>query len=425
MHRSAPAVTALAVLGVLGLLAAGCGPGAATNQVLRKASSSPSPSPEPGGSSSASVLPPAPTTPRTAPPAPARPACTNARVVARWPLDRRAAQVLAVPALDFDTAGAMPEVARGAGGVLFLGSAAPPRDLAHRLQALRAHAPRVPPLVMADEEGGGVQRLLGLVAAIPWARSMAATMSVAQTRALARSTGRQMLAAGVTTDLAPVLDVDGRPGPSTSNADGERSFSASPRVAASYGVAFMTGLRDAGVLPVVKHFPGLGGAQQNTDNGPAATRPLSTLRSLDLVPFRAAIRAGAPAVMTSNASVPGLTSLPASLSRAVIGGLLRDELGFRGLVITDSLSAGAVTAVTSSLTDATVRALAAGADLVLYGSTLTPADKSALQESRTLATYQALVAAVVAAVRAHRLPVQRLDAAVLDVLHAKRTDLCS
>jgi beta-N-acetylhexosaminidase len=332
--------------------------------------------------------------------------------------------VLAVPVLDFDVAGATAEVSAGAGGVLFLGNAAPPSDLASQLRRLTSHSSGVRPLVMADEEGGGVQRLAGLVGELPWARSMAETMTAAQTRALARARGRQMLAAGVTTDLAPVLDVDGRPGPSSSNADGDRSFSADASVAAAYGTAFMSGLRSAGVLPVVKHFPGLGGAQRNTDVGPAATRPLAQLRARDLVPFRAAIAEGAPAVMTSNASVPGLTPLPASLSPAVIGGLLRDQLGFRGLVITDSLSAGAVTAVTSSLADATVRSLAAGADLVLFGSTLTPADEAALRASPTLATYRWLVASVVTAVRSGRLAASRLDDAVVHVLAAKHVNPC-
>lgn len=332
--------------------------------------------------------------------------------------------MLAVPVRDFDVAAATPEVTAGAGGVLFLGNAAPPRDLRAQLRALDAHAPGPRPLVMADEEGGGVQRLAGLVGQIPWARSIAATMSAAQTRALAQATGRQMLAAGVTTDLAPVLDVDARPGPSSSDADGERSFSGSPSVVTAYGIAFMSGLRAAGVLPVLKHFPGLGGAQRNTDAGPGATRPIAALRTRDLAPFRAAIAAGAPAVMMSNASVPGLTPLPSSLSHAVIGGLLRHDLGFRGLVLTDSLSAAAVTAVTPSLTDATIRSLAAGADLVLFGSTLTPADDIALQASRTLATYRSVVAGIVAAAKTGRLPVSRLDAAVLHVLGAKHVDPC-
>jgi beta-N-acetylhexosaminidase len=412
MRRSSYGIVLLAALAVA------CGPPA--QPVAAPTAASPSTSPLP-----ATTVTPHTSTPSAPTVTPsARPSCTTASAVRHWSLSRRAAQVLAVPVRDFDTAGVTAEVAAGAGGVLFLGSAPPPHDLKQRLRSLGGHAGLVPPLVMADEEGGGVQRLQGLVGAVPWARSMAQSMSVSQTRALARSTGRQMRALGVTSDLAPVLDVDARPGPSSSNADGDRSFSGDAGVAAAYGTAFMTGLRAGGVVPVVKHFPGLGGAQRNTDVGPAATRPLSTLRSLDLVPFRAAIRAGAPAVMTSNASVPGLTPLPASLSSAVIEGLLRHDLGFRGLVVTDSLSAGAIRAVTPSLADATVRALAAGADLVLFGSTLTPADDMALRASPNLATYRAVAASIVAAVQAGRLTVQRLDDAVGHVLAAKQENLC-
>lgn len=412
----------LASISSLLLLSAACGPvaqhAAGPTGVQATGSTPPSASAQP----SASL--PLPAQSSAPKPTEARTACTPLSAISRWSLASRAAQVLAVPVRDFDVAAATPEVTAGAGGVLFLGNAAPPRDLRAQLRALDAHAPGPRPLVMADEEGGGVQRLAGLVGQIPWARSIAATMSAAQTRALAQATGRQMLAAGVTTDLAPVLDVDARPGPSSSDADGERSFSGSPSVVTAYGTAFMSGLRAAGVLPVLKHFPGLGGAQRNTDAGPGATRPIAALRTRDLAPFRAAIAAGAPAVMMSNASVPGLTPLPSSLSHAVIGGLLRHDLGFRGLVLTDSLSAAAVTAVTPSLTDATIRSLAAGADLVLFGSTLTPADDIALQASRTLATYRSVVAGVVAAAKTGRLPVSRLDAAVLHVLGAKNVDPC-
>src|SRR5262249_28158003 len=135
------------------------------------------------------------------------------------------------------------------------------------------------------------------------------------------------------------VDVDGGAGPSATNPDGSRSFSADPAVAAQYGVAFLQGLRAGGVLPVVKHFPGLGGSSGNTDVGPAQTLPLAALRTAGLPPFEAAIRAGAPAVMIANATVPGLTNLPASLSSNAIDGLLRHDLGFGGLVLTDSLSA--------------------------------------------------------------------------------------
>lgn len=110
---------------------------------------------------------------------------------------------------------------------------------------------------MTDEEGGGVQRMANLVGSMPWARQMG-TMSPAAIQSLAKAVGQRMRALGVTMDLAPVLDVDGGPGPNASNPDGDRSFSASPSQAARDGLAFAAGLLAAGVIPVVKHFPGLG-----------------------------------------------------------------------------------------------------------------------------------------------------------------------
>jgi beta-N-acetylhexosaminidase len=233
-----------------------------------------------------------------------------------------------------------------------------------------------------------------------------------------------MVALGVRVDLAPVLDVDSRPGPSAANADGARSFSGDPQVAGRYGVAFMRGLRDGGALPVVKHFPGLGGAKGNTDIGPVATRPLSKLRQVGLPPFQRAIAANAPAVMVANASVPGLTKRPASLSRVTINGLLRKQLGFHRLVVTDSLSAGAVQAYEPSLSAAAVAAVAAGADLVLFGSTLTTEDRAQLARSPVGESFQDLVDALVAAVHDGTISTQRLNTAVTHVLGAKHVKLC-
>jgi len=121
-------------------------------------------------------------------------------------------------------------------------------------------------------------------------------------------------------------------------------------------------------VPVVKHFPGLGGATGNTDVMSASTPPWSTEQKLGLVPFENALVAHIPAVMIANATVPGLTSLPASISPEVIAKLLRHQLGFGGLVITDSLSAVALSALGYSVPKAAVAALEAGADMVLFNA---------------------------------------------------------
>jgi len=329
--------------------------------------------------------------------------------------------LIAAPVLDADPAAIRTAGELGAGGILLLGSVPPPSVLASRLGAA-GESPA--PLVMADEEGGGVQRLLPDVQSIPWPREMARTMTTTAVAALAAEVGAQMRQAGVDVDLAPVLDVDGGLGPSATDPDGSRSFSADPQTAASYGVAFMQGLQRSGVLAVVKHFPGLGGSSGNTDYGPASTEPFSSLETGGLVPFRRAFAAGARAVMVANATVPGLSAGPASLSPAVIGGLLRSQLGFSGLVITDSLSAGAVAEAGFGVPAAAAAAVRAGADMVLFGSTLTPAATAALAPAAMASTLRAAVAAIDGAVADGSISYSRLDAAVEEVLAAKGADLC-
>jgi beta-N-acetylhexosaminidase len=148
-------------------------------------------------------------------------------------------------------------------------------------------------------------------------------------------------------------------------------------IAATDGTAFMKGLQQAGVLSVVKHFPGLGSSTRNTDYGPAATLSWAKLQATGLVPFRQAIADGASAVMMSNARIPGLSSLPAGLSPMVVQ-YLRTTLGFKGLIVTDSLSAGAISALHLAEPAASVIALTAGDDLILFGSPTSVAASLAL-----------------------------------------------
>ncbi len=323
--------------------------------------------------------------------------------------------MVTVPVQESRVADVAAAVRRGAGGVLLFGTRGP-ADLASQLRTLNRAAPGgVRPFVMSDEEGGDVQRLSDLTGGLPWPRTLAATRTPAQVRAAAAVAARRLRAAGVDMDLAPVLDLDAGPGPDAQHPAGRRSFSANPAVAGRYGAAFAQGLRDGGVVPVVKHFPGLGRATANTDSAPASVPALAELRRADLRPFRAAIAAGVPAVMVSHASVPGLGSGPASLSPAAVTGLLRGELGFRGLVVTDSLSAEAVRAAGFPVPAAAVRALQAGADFLLFG----PAGPAAP------ATAVGMVDAIERAVRSGRLPVDRLRDAVRHVLAAKGAAGCS
>ncbi len=339
-------------------------------------------------------------------------ACSNAKILAGWPTSALSASLIVVPVNDANPQLASPEVSSGAGGVILFGSQAT-SALSGQLAALdRANPFGVPPLIMSDEEGGAVQRLASLLGAMPSARTMGATLTPSQIRSLAYSYGTKLLAVGVTMDLAPVLDVDGRPGPSATNPDGTRSFSAIPSVAAADGVAFADGLKEAGVIPVLKHFPGLGGSSGNTDVAPASTLPFSELKVTGLIPFEAAIAANLPVIMVSNATVPGLTSQPASLSSIAIN-YLRNSLGFKGLVITDSLSAGAIQQIGLTVPEATVRAIEAGADMVMY-NTLNP-----------MTTFKDSVAALNQAVSSGALSRTRLISAVEKILAARNMDLCA
>ncbi len=343
------------------------------------------------------------------------PPCTNATMLATWSATRLARQTIVVPVEETNVLSIRAEVAAGAGGVILFGGTAP-ANLGPALQALNASAPDgIHPFIMTDEEGGVVQRMANLVGWVPAPRQMGATMTADQIQQLALGLGQRMRANGITMDLAPVLDVDGGVGPNNVNADGTRSFSANAAIASNDGVAFAQGLLAGGVMPVVKHFPGLGGTVGNTDVTAAATPSWAALQGNGLLPFQAAVAAHLPAVMIANATVPGLSSLPASISPAVITGVLRQQMGFQGLVITDSLSAVSLSSIGYSVPRATVAALEAGADMVLFNA----------DAGGTAALTDATVAAVVDAVNTGALSRAALEAAVGRILAAKSVNLCA
>jgi beta-N-acetylhexosaminidase len=321
--------------------------------------------------------------------------CARA-VVSAWPLNRLANETVTVSVNALDIGAMGPAARAGYGGLLLFGTTAP-KKFAGVVATLQRETPgHYTMLVMTDQEGGGVERLTNLVAALPWAQTMGKNLTAAQITAVGRRVGLSMKAAGVNTDLAPVLDVDGRAvEPGATNPDGYRSFSGVPAIAARDGVAFLSGLRQAGVTSVVKHFPGLGGSTGNTDYGSAATLPWTTLKKNGLVPFENAVAAGVTAVMVSNATVPGLSNLPSSISPVVIQ-VLRQRLGFSGLIVTDSLGAGALSALHLAIPAASVRALEAGADLVLAGSPKSSAASLQLARATSVAIQSAVTSGALA-----------------------------
>jgi beta-N-acetylhexosaminidase len=230
------------------------------------------------------------------------------------------------------------------------------------LQAAAEKGDNPPLLVMIDQEGGPVKRLPGPPDLSPSALGEAGDAEEA--KAQGESTGSYLSELGVNIDLAPVLDVAQA---ATAKSIAARTFGEDPELVADLGVAFGEGLQDGGVSATAKHFPGLGPATTNTDDGPVTVvGPESELEAA-LTPFREAADAGIDLFMMSTASYPGYADKPAVLAPQIVQGLLRDELGYDGLVITDDLETDAIEADRNSERVA-VGALAAGNDLVLFGT---------------------------------------------------------
>jgi beta-N-acetylhexosaminidase len=280
------------------------------------------------------------------------------------PLRTRLAQLLLV---GFPGTAAGPAsrrlVDRGVGGLLLFRrnvvSAAQVRALLRDLHGRAA----IPLEVAVDQEPGRrVARLAGIVRATPAARELG-RMPPDRVRRYGLALGRDLAGLGVTADLAPVLDVTGA---RWDGVIGDRSFGADPATVSRAAVAFMRGLGDGGVATVGKHFPGHGATTVDSHRRlPVVQATRARLAAWELAPFRAAIRAGLDGVMAGHLAVSAVDGrTPATLSRPVIGGLLRGSLGFDGLVVSDALEMGAITR-SRPVPVAAERALAAGVDQLL------------------------------------------------------------
>lgn len=230
----------------------------------------------------------------------------------------------------------------------------------------------VPVMVAIDEEGGRVSRVADLFGAIPSARESARTMDPDEVRALGRERGEQLAGLGITVDFAPVVDVSGQP---DGGVIGDRSYSDDPETVTTYATAFAEGLDDAGVLPVIKHFPGHGRASGDSHSGLATTPPLESLREDEFLPYQQMVGTLPLGVMTGHLEVPGLSPAgePASLSPQVIDVLRSGDggrwTGHDGVVFTDDLSGMKAITDRHPVPEAVELALAAGNDIALWLST--------------------------------------------------------
>jgi beta-N-acetylhexosaminidase len=242
--------------------------------------------------------------------------------------------------------------------------------LTGELQAVARDAGHPYPLLVAiDQENGIVQRLGTAVTPLPGNMALGAIDSEEVAERIAEATGRELRALGINMNLAPVADVNSNP---ANPVIGVRSFGEDPERVARLTAAAVRGYRRAGVIATLKHFPGHGDTAVDSHVGiPVVPRDLAQLRQVELVPFREGIAAGAPAVLTAHVALPALTGddgTPATLAPEVVHGLLRGELGFGGVAVTDCLEMGAIARAVGTPRGA-VAALGAGNDLVLVSHT--------------------------------------------------------
>ena len=330
--------------------------------------SAPAPSAEVSAAESASVTPLS--GPIPVPAAPAPPACGDgASMLAAMSTRDKLAQLLMVGIRNGADARAV--VGTYHVGGIMVGSWTDLSMLSDGTIADIANMGPLPLAVSVDEEGGRVSRLSALIGAIPPARTLAQTKTADEVYAIALSRGQQMRGLGITVDFAPVVDVSDQ---GANTVIGDRSFSNDPATVTAYAGAFARGLRDAGVLPVLKHFPGHGhGSGDSHTAGVVMTPPLDQLMTSDLVPYQTLTTQGPVAVMMGHLEVPGLTGdQPASLSAAAVN-LLRSGgyggPGFNGPVFSDDLSSMAAISSRYGVAEAVLRTLQAGVDVALWITT--------------------------------------------------------
>lgn len=256
-------------------------------------------------------------------------------------------------------------------GGIFVGSWTDQSMLTNREVPQVASASKLPLMVTIDEEGGRVSRVADILGPDPSARETAQTMTVEQTYQMALERGRGLKDLGITVNYAPDVDVSSQPDDSVI---GDRSYSDDPQTVVAYAGAYAQGMRDAGIFPVIKHFPGHGSASGDSHRGEVTTPPLQDLIASDLIPFRELSGTGV-GVMMGHLEVPGLTEpgTPASISPAAVA-LLRDGVGygaapFTGPVFTDDLSGMQAITDRYDIADAVQAALVAGVDQALWLTT--------------------------------------------------------
>ncbi|HEU4721039.1 MAG TPA: glycoside hydrolase family 3 N-terminal domain-containing protein [Gemmatimonadaceae bacterium] len=358
------------------------------------------------------------TTTRNAPAAAAREGAWADSVLATLSLRDKAAQMVWPWVLGDYTAADDPTYRRverlvreqRVGGIII--SVGSPTEIASKLNALQ-QVSALPLLVGADLETGAAFRArggyflpnaidLGGATYFPYAMGIGATRDTAFAYQMGRATAREGRALGIHMAFAPVLDVNNNP---KNPVISLRSFGENPQLVAGLGAAFVRGIQENGMLATGKHFPGHGDTEQNSHlELSRVNASKARLDSVELLPFRAAVQAGVRGIMTFHGQLPGLdtSSLPATLNPRIMTDLLRGQLGFRGLVVTDALDMNGVLGK-MTMAEVTQRAVAAGNDVLLMPTDIAGA-----------------IDAVVDGVRRGLFPESRIDESVRKLLVAKQ-----
>ena len=237
--------------------------------------------------------------------------------------------------------------------------------LTEKLQGLKAGPAGVGMLIAADQEGGRVNRLPGDEGRFPSAEALARDNNTDTVRDAAEKMAVQLKRMGINLNFAPVLDINSNP---DNPVIGDRAFGSDPQTVSRMGMAFMRGTLDGGVIPAAKHFPGHGDTLVDSHTHlPVVSHSMERLEGFELVPFNEAVKNGVPVIMSAHILLGEIDrEYPATLSPAVIDGILREKMGFNGVVVSDDLDMGAITGLYSH-GGAAVRAVNAGVDILLIG----------------------------------------------------------
>lgn len=256
--------------------------------------------------------------------------------------------------------------------------------LAGQLQEIVLRNTGHPAFLMIDQEGGPIVRLPQEAVNAPGAMALAATGDPGNAYLAGQLTGRQLAAVGINFDLAPVLDINCNP---DNPVIGVRSYGDTPDQVTEYGLAMMRGLLSQKVIPCVKHFPGHGDTREDSHLSlPVVDKTEEELQRMELAPFEQAVKAKVPAIMTSHVVYPALEPerIPATMSRAVITGLLRNKLGYQGLVVSDSMEMAAIHKY-YGISQGVLSAFQAGVDIVLISHSMEQAREAILAVEEAVA----------------------------------------